>query len=202
MCISYFIVSFNCVYVILKIIISLSDKHYLDNLPHLLKLSNQALLDSELKKGSCSVSSSLEEINTSPSIERNTSPLFAMDRGIQHSLHHSTRVPSYDSLVGSTFIDSDSSFDSASSDDSMSCDELYSTSASSIEKYGAAATTGKVGSIVIRSRKRRKCSREQRKSLMHHMHIARCKKEKVHAGIYKVLSILYDFSSTEIRTLK
>lgn len=146
----------------------------MDNVPHLLKLSNQALLDSKLKKSPPSISSSHEEINTSPSNIRNVSPIFVKDGLLQHSLHQSTRASSYDSLVGSTFTDTDSSFDSASSDESMSCDELCSTSGSS--------TTGRVGSITIRSKKRRKCSREQRKSLMQHMHVARCKKEKVYAG--------------------
>lgn len=165
----------NCNVFYLKIIISLSDKHYLNNIPHLLKLSDQTLVDSKLKRSPDSVSSSQEDINMSPSINKTTSPEFVTDGLLQHSLHQSARASSCDSLTESTFADTDSSFDSASSDESMSCDELLSTSGSS--------TTGRVGSIAIRSKKRRKDSREQRKSLMQHMHKARCNKEKLYAGV-------------------
>lgn len=149
----------------------------MNNTPHLLKLSNQALLDTKLKRNPPSVSSSQEDISISPS---NTSPAFVRDGLLQHSLHQSTRASSYDSLIESTFTDTDSSFDSPSSDESMSCDELLSTSGSS--------TTGRVGSITIRSKKRRKDSREQRKSLMQHMHKARCRKEKLHTGVDRLLA--------------
>ena len=154
----------------------------MDNVPHLLKLSNEALLDSKVKSTSFSVSSSHEQINKSPSNNKsNASPVFVKDGLLQHSLHQSTRTSSYNDLVGYAFTDSDSSFDSASSDETMSCDEMSSTSGSSHST--SITTTGRVGSIVVRSKKRRKCSREQRKFLMQHMHMARCKKEKVHAGM-------------------
>ena len=164
---------YNYAYISLKIIISLSDKHYLNNVSHLFKLSNQALLDSKLKRNPpiASVSSSQEGISISPS---NTSPAFVRDGLLQHSLHQSNRASSYDSLMESTFTDTDSSFDSPSSDESMSCDELLSTSGSPM--------TGRVGSITVRSKKRRKDSREQRKSLMQHMHKARCRKQNSHTG--------------------
>lgn len=157
-----------------KIIISLSDAHYLDGVPHLLRLSDQALLDDKLKRNS-----------PSPKVKRNTSPMFIKDGLIQHSLHQSTRPSTHDTSFGSAFSDTDTSFDSASSDESMSCDELFYESSG-----GSAytATAGTVGSIPVRSKKRRKCSKEQRKSLMHHMHIARRKTEKMHTnlGMYVV----------------
>ena len=177
----FLLISYVC-RMFLKVIISLSDKHCMDNVPHLLKLTNEALLDSKLKS-SLFIKSSHEKINTSPSIKRNVSPVFVKD-GLLHSLHQSSRASSCDSLVGSLFTDSDSSYDSGSSNECMSCDELSPTSGSYADKHcNAMTTTGRVRSISVRSEKRRRCSREQRKSLMQHMHIARCKKEKIHTGM-------------------
>jgi len=166
--------------ILLKTIISLSDKRYLDNVPHLVKLSDQPLLDSKLpnragsRSSSFSISTSDEE---SPSFKRNISPMFVKDGSIQHSLQHSFRASSHESLLGSTFTDSDSSFNSASSDESMSYNEPFSALDGSIDQHDSG--TGRIGSIVVRSKKHRKCSKEQRKSLMQHIHMARCKKEKI-----------------------
>jgi len=157
----------------------------MDNTPHIMKLSNQASLDSILPSSRVSSrrgSSSSHEITNKKcsggsSRGRYTAPI---DSFIPHDLHNAKRAPHSYLSDDSLFTDSDSCTSTSSGDGVTDGEDVYlnSSTDSSPNTY---SRLGKVGSISIHCRRksRRKRSREQRKSLMQQMHVARCKKDKM-----------------------
>ena len=157
----------------------------MDNTPHIMKLSNQVSLDSiqpnsRIPSGRGSFSShKLPDKKSSggSSNERYTAPVIPIDSFIPHDLFNARRAPHSYLSDDSLFTDSDSVTSASSGDETTDNDEAYPTSSpdSSPNKF---TRPGKIGSISIHC-KQRKGSREQRKSLMQQIHVARHKKEKM-----------------------
>ncbi|XP_065899021.1 uncharacterized protein [Dysidea avara] len=178
-----------------EVIISLCDTMLVDNTPHIMKLSNQTSLDSILpssrvpsRRGSLSSHEQTNKKSSGGSSRgRYTAPVFSMDSFVPHDLHNAKRAPYSYMSDDNLFTDSDS-FTSASSGDDEATDseDVYPTS--SADSSPNNSRSGKIGSIAIhcKQKPRRRGSREQRKSLMHQMHVARHKKDKM--GVQRSIS--------------
>ena len=156
----------------------------MDSVPHFLKLSNQTSLDSILPNktlssyGSMSVLS-LQDDGTKSYIQKdNAVSLFPMYGSTPHSLHMAFKasttynIPASYMSDGNVFTDSDGV--TTSSDDESTLDDSYSSECSSASDTSDEQT----GINSVRQKKfNRKCSKEQRKMLMHQMHQTRQRKE-------------------------
>lgn len=159
-----------------------------DNTPHIMKLSNQASLDSMLpssrvssRRGSIS---SHELTNKKGSGGSSRAPVFSMDSFMPHDLHNAKRAPHSYLSDDSLLTDSDSCTSASSGDEATDGEDVYLNSSTDSSPNNTFSSPGKVGSILIHCKRkpRRKGSREQRKSLMQQMHVARYKKDKMGTG--------------------
>jgi len=101
-----------------------------------------------------------------------------VDSFMPHDLHKSKRAPDSYLSDDSLFTDSDSCTSVSSGDEATDGEGVNLNSSTDSSTF---SRPGKVGSIPVHCKRkpRRKGSREQRKSLMQHMHVARHKKDKM-----------------------
>ena len=168
----------------------------MDNTPHIMKLSNQVSLDSiqpnsRVPSGRGSFSSHElpnKKSSGGSSNGRYTAPVIPINSFISHDLFNARRAPHSYLSDDSLFTDSDSVTSASSGDETTDNDEAYPTSSpdSSLNNF---TRPGKIGSISIRCKQKlnRKGSREQRKSLMQQIHVARHKKEKMAMGLLYIV---------------
>jgi len=152
----------------------------MDDVPHILELSNQTSLDSILPNrtlssyGSVSASP-LQDDGAKSNIQKdNAVPIFPMYGSSPHSLHtgFSSYTPASYMSDGNVF--SDSGGFTTSTDEESTQDDSYPS------EYSSASDTsdGKNGIDSLRRKRfNRRCSREKQKLLMHQMHQAQQRKE-------------------------
>jgi len=145
----------------------------MDNVPHILKLSNQTLLDSMLPNRTLS---SYDSVSALPLQDDDAKSNIQKDNAFP--MHESSLHKSFTSYIPVSYMsDGNEFYDpgsvTTSSDEESTVDDSYSSECSTASD----ASDGQIGIDFLRRKKlNRRCSREQRKILMHQLYQAQQRK--------------------------